>query len=44
MTFIYVHKHTTATTVGYFDAILKECIGNTLKLLCDEGRNFIFFR
>ena len=41
---IYVHKSTTAIIFGYFDGILKECIGKTLKFLFDNGREFIFFR
>ena len=30
------------TAFGYFDAILKKYIENTLKFLLDNGRNFIF--
>ena len=41
---IYVHKITTAIIFGYFDAILKECIGNRLNFQVDNGRRIIFFR
>ena len=30
---VYVHELTTAITFGYFDAILKDSIRNTLKFL-----------
>ena len=40
---MYVHKLAIAIIFGYFDAILKECIGQTLKFLLDNGKNFIFF-
>ena len=30
---IYVHELTTVITFEYFDAILNECIGNTLKFM-----------
>ena len=33
----YVHKMTTAIIFEYFDAILKECIENTLKFLLDNA-------
>ena len=41
---IYVHELTTAIIYCYFDSILKECMGKTLKFLLDNGRNFTFFR
>ena len=41
---LYVHELTTSIIFGYFDAILKECIGMALKFLLDNGENFIFFR
>ena len=41
---IYVLELTTAIIFGYFEAILKECIGNTLKFLWYNGRNLIYFR
>ena len=40
---IYVHELATATVFGYFDATLKECIGNILKSMWDAGRIFLFF-
>ena len=39
-----MHELTAGITFGYFDAILKECIGNTLKFLWDNDRNLIFSR
>ena len=41
---ISVHELTTAIIFGYFDAILKEFIGKSLKFLVGNGRNFVFFR
>ena len=38
-----VHDLTTVIKFGYFDTILKECIGKTLKFLLDNGRVFIIF-
>ena len=41
---IKMHELTTTITIGHFDAILKTYSENILKLLCDNGRNSIFFR
>ena len=38
-----MHELTTAITIGYLDAVLKERAENILKFQRDNGRNFIFF-
>ena len=41
---IYEHELTTAIIFGYFELILKECIGKSSTFLLDNVGNLIFFR